>query len=192
MSPRSRGRPPGRGRRRHTGRRPATARVPLGLADGPGLNREEMAGCWFEEPSPGSRRSWAIPPGHGLYRGMDLELLDPDDDDELMFLIEAMHEERGPGGVKASDGPGNPRLHVAMHHVVARQILADDPPKTWQAVQRLAGQGYDWHNIMHMIAELVVHDVHAIMTGHTRHDPDDYARRLDQLPGDWPAPEALH
>jgi hypothetical protein len=35
--------------------------------------------------------------------------------------------------------------------VTANQILADDPPETWQTVQRLAGLGYDWHNVMHLI-----------------------------------------
>jgi len=24
-------------------------------------------------------------------------------------------------------------------------------PEMWQTVQRLAGLGYDWHNVMHMI-----------------------------------------
>jgi hypothetical protein len=201
MSPRSRGRPPGRGRRRQPGSRPATARVSPGVPDGPDyvseLLGEETAGCWFEEPRPGNRRSWAIPPGYGLYRGVDLELLDPDDDDDLTFLIEAMHGDRtdvsaSAGSVTANDETVNPKLHVAMHHVVARQILADDPPKTWQAVQRLAGLGYDWHNIMHMIAALVVHDVHAALTKDRQPDSQDYARRLDQLPGDWPPPDVLY
>src|SRR5258708_4423435 len=136
MSPRSRGRPPGRGQRRHPGSRPATACVSPVLPDGPDdesrLRCEEPAGCWCEEPSPDNRQSWAIPPGHGMYRGMDLELLDLGNEDEVTFLIEAMHEDDGhgpgsAGGVTSSDGPVNPRLHVAMHHVVARQILADAP-----------------------------------------------------------------
>lgn len=55
--------------------------------------------------------------------------------------------------------------------VVARQLLADDPPKAWSTVQRLAGLGYDWHNIMHMIAALVTEDVHAALTERRRHDP---------------------
>jgi hypothetical protein len=42
-------------------------------------------------------------------------------------------------------------LHVTLHQVIANQILADDPPETWQTVQRLAGLGYDWHNVMHLI-----------------------------------------
>ena len=37
-----------------------------------------------------------------------------------------------------------------MHQIVANQLLADDPPETWQTVQRLDGLGYDWHTIMHM------------------------------------------
>jgi hypothetical protein len=55
---------------------------------------------------------------------------------------------------------GRPRLHVALHQVVANQLLADDPPQTWQTVRRLARLGYDWHNIMHMIATLVTEDVY--------------------------------
>lgn len=77
-----------------------------------------------------------------------------------------------------------------MHQVVARQLLADDPPGTWQTVRRLAGLGYDWHNIMHMIAALVVEDIHHAMTENAPFDAGDYARRLDALPGDWPPPEA--
>jgi hypothetical protein len=190
MSPRSRGRPPGRGRRRQPRSRTAKHRA-FGVAD------EEIPDCWFENPIPGDRSSWAIPRGHGIYQGIDLGLLDRGDDDELMILLEAMHDVvdyRAPGGSEdaAGDGePVSPSLHAAMHHAVARQILADEPPATWQTVQRLAGLGYDWHNIMHMIAELVAHDVHAALAEHKRPDPADYRLRLNRLPGAWPPPEEL-
>jgi hypothetical protein len=93
-------------------------------------------------------------------------------------------------GTRILDGEQvNPRLHVAMHQVVANQLLADDPPETWQTVRRLAGLGYDWHNIMHMIASLVTDDVYRAISEHRRHDPASYARRLSELPGDWPPPE---
>jgi hypothetical protein len=72
---------------------------------------------------------------------------------------------------------------------VANQLLADDPPETWQTVQRLAGLGYDWHNIMHMIAALVTGDVYSALKEHRQPDLADYARRLSELPGDWPPPE---
>ena len=104
----------------------------------------EATDCWFDEPDPADRRSWAVPSGHGTYQGLDLELLDPEDENELTFLIEAQHAEfenaLGSHEDVIVDGePFSPRLHVAMHQVVANQLLADDPPETWQTVQRLIG-----------------------------------------------------
>jgi hypothetical protein len=89
VSPRSRGRPPGR--RRLDIRQAA----PAWPGDGPPLARQDAGDCWFEEPSAADRRSWAAPPVHGICREMDLELLDPGDDDELVFLIEALHHDGG-------------------------------------------------------------------------------------------------
>jgi Domain of unknown function (DUF1841) len=83
----------------------------------------------------------------------------------------------------------NPGLHVAMRQVVANQVLADDPPQRWQAVQRRAGFGYDWHNIMHMIARLVTEDVCSALQEHRQPDPAACTRRLSELPGDWPPPQ---
>jgi Domain of unknown function (DUF1841) len=156
----------------------------------------ETTGYWFDEPAPGDRLSWAMPSGHGTYQGLDLALVDPSDEDELTFLIEAQHTEfedalRNDEEMTAGDEPFNPRLHVLMHQVVAGQLLAEDPPETWQTVQRLAGLGYDWYNIMHMIAAVVSNDLYGAMKEHRQFDPADYARRLDGLPGDWPPPQAL-
>jgi hypothetical protein len=68
-------------------------------------------------------------------------------------------------------------------------VLAGGPPQTWQVVQRLAGLGYGWHNIMHMIASRVTEDVCWALTEHRQPDPAASARRLSELPGDWPPPE---
>lgn len=157
--------------------------------DGPGE-------CWFDEPIPGDRRSWAIPAAHGTYSGIELKWLNPDDENDLMMLMEARHPEWEEALARHEeiivDGePVNPTLHVSLHQIVARQLLADEPPETWQAVRRLAGLGYDWHNIMHMIAGLVSENMHRALTEHAPFDPADYARRLNALPGDWPPPEAL-
>jgi hypothetical protein len=67
-------------------------------------------------------------------------------------------------------------------------VLGDDPPQTWQKVQRLAAPGYDWHDIMHMIAQLVTDDVYHALREHQPFDRPDFARRLSLLPGDWPPP----
>ena len=149
--------------------------------------------CWFDEPVANDRLSWAMPSGHGTYRGLDLEFLNRADEDELMMLLEAQHAEFGDaiasGDEMIIDGePFSPRLHLAMHQIVANQLLADDPPETWQTVQRLAGMGYDWHNIMHMIARVISDDVYGAAKERRKMDPADYARRLQRLPGDWPPP----
>ena len=73
----------------------------------------------------------------------------------------------------------------------ADQLLTDDPPETWQAVQRLGALGYDWHNIMHMIAAVVSDDIYRAMKENQPFDPGDYARRLNELPGEWPPPQTL-
>jgi hypothetical protein len=155
---------------------------------------EEATDYWFDEPGPGDRRSWAVPPAHGIYQELDLQLLDPGDEDQRALLMEALHPDlagalQGDDDVIIGGELVNPRLHVAMHQVVANQLLADDPPETWQTVQRLAGLGYDWHNIMHMIASLVTEDVYGVLQEHRKPDPAGYARRLNELPGDWPAPK---
>ena len=50
--------------------------------------------------------------------------------------------------------------------------------------------GYDWHDIMNMIAAVVSDDLYRAVHEHRHFDPGDYARRLNELPGDWPPPQA--
>jgi Domain of unknown function (DUF1841) len=152
--------------------------------------------CWFDEPLPGDRGSWAVPSGHGIYRGLDLELLNPADEDERTFLIEAQHPEldgalRNDEEMIVGGEPFSPRLHITLHQIVASQLLVGDPPETWQTVQRLAGLGYDWHNVVHMIAAVVSDDLYQMMNERRSFDLGSYARRLSRLPGDWPPPQAL-
>jgi Domain of unknown function (DUF1841) len=192
MSPKS------RGRRRPVRRRPAERPGARHLSAVPGPGEEagprEAADCWFDEPASGDRLSWAIPVAHGTYAGVDLGSLDAGDEDDRALLFEAWHPELAAaleteGDVVVDGEHINPRLHVAMHQVVANQLLAEDPPETWETVQRLAGLGYDWHNVMHMIASLVIEDIHWALKEHRQRDPAVYVRRLRELPGGWPPPE---
>jgi hypothetical protein len=193
VSPKSRGRPPGRGRSRKAGRRAAPGRRPTGTVSA--WQAGETTDCWFDDPLPGDRRSWAVPTGHGTYQGLDLEQLDPDDEGERTFLLEAQHREmeealeRHKEVITPSGEPMNPTLHVTLHGVIANQLLSDDPPETWQTVQRLAGLGYDWHNVMHMIMGPVSVSVHQAMTGKAPFRREEFIRQLNELPGDWPPPE---
>jgi hypothetical protein len=158
---------------------------------------EETTDCWFDDPLPGDRRSWAVPTGHGTYRGLDLERLDPDDEDERTFLLEAQHLEMADALeaheeiITETGETMNPTLHVTLHGVVANQLMNDEPPETWQTVQRLAALGYDWHNVMHLIMGPVSSFLYQAMTAKQPFDRDEYRRQLDELPGDWPPPEEI-
>jgi hypothetical protein len=44
---------------------------------------------------------------------------------------------------------------------------------------------------MHMISAVVSDDLYEAVAGHRQFDPGDYARRLNELPGGWPSPQAL-
>jgi hypothetical protein len=123
--------------------------------------------------------------------------MNPHDEGELTFLLEAQHLEleealeSGEEILNADGEPMSPRLHVTLHVVVANQLLADDPPETWQTVQRLAGLGYDWHNVMHMIMGPVSEAVYQTLAKKQPFDRADYVRRLAEPPSDWPPPEKL-
>jgi hypothetical protein len=101
--------------------------------------------------------------------------------------MEAAHKEV----VTESGETINPMLHVALHGLVANQVLNNEPPGTWQTVQRLAGLGYDRHNVMHMIMGPVSAFLHQAMTGKQPFERDVFRRQLNELPGDWPSPEEI-
>lgn len=114
--------------------------------------------------------------------------MDPGGENDLTVLIEARHREledalRSGEQMIVSGEPFGPRLHISMHQLVAGQLLAGDPPETWQTARRLTGLGYDWLNILHMISAMVSDGLYQAVTGHRQFDPGDHAQRLNDLPG---------
>jgi hypothetical protein len=81
---------------------------------------EETADRWFDDPAPGDRQPWVVPPGHGSYRGLDLELLHLADEAELTFPIESIHPE------------------------LAHALGSEDEVIVGGEPFRLAALGYDW------------------------------------------------
>ena len=127
-----------------------------GLAGGlPNLDQLATA-----DPTVAARREFACPPIDGRVRGIEAADLDPADPDERRMLIEAEHPELAAvkAGRKFKVGPSgtaaNPKLHVAMHEIVANQLWDGEPPETWEAAQRLLAQGYSRHEVLHMLAEV--------------------------------------
>lgn len=140
-----------------------------------------------------ARRRWLLPAASGVVDGIDLGLLDPSDEDDRHLLILAEHPDLAEAidadqdEIELDGVTMSPRLHLAMHEVVANQIWHNDPPETWQTAQRLTRAGYDRHEVLHMLASVVSTDLYNAMSGKA---PLDMARTLGELaalPESWEA-----
>lgn len=131
------------------------------------------------------RRTFAMPYFSTRIGGDDFQELDPNDPDERAILIEGEHPEyhdalADPGFEGEVDGV-NPRLHLAMHEIVANQLWDNDPPETWHAARRLRDLGHDRHDILHAIGEVVMTHLHASLMAQKVFDLERYCAELDQL-----------
>lgn len=130
------------------------------------------------------RRLFAMPYNSVTIGEESFSHLDPSDEDDRHLLILSEHPEYQ----EALDDPPfegevdgvDPRLHVAMHEIIANQLWHDDPPETWQAVQRLIATGADRHDILHRVGEIMIPHLYGAMSGQSP-DPDAYRRELDAL-----------
>ena len=133
------------------------------------------------------RRHFAMPYFGTRIGDEDFPQLDPNDADERRLLIEGEHPEYHPALADPSfdgeiDGV-NPRLHIALHEIVANQLWDDDPPEAWQAARRLIEQGHDRHNVLHALADVAARQLHgALSTGLPIAD-SAYRRALQALGG---------
>src|SRR5438270_13480916 len=101
--------------------------------------------------SESERRQWICPEKTGRVGSIDLATLDPSDYDERRFLIKAEHPEL----LEAGDELVDATAHLAFHELVAQQIWDDNPPGVWATAQRLETQGYERHDIVHMLGSVV-------------------------------------
>jgi hypothetical protein len=122
------------------------------------------------------------------------EDLDPSDEDHRHLLIEIEHPEfhaalRDPSvdEVEVAGRPVNPRLHIALHEIVANQILGDEAPEVWETAMRLAALGYSRHDVLHMLVSVVGEDVRLAMVEDTPYDRERHLAALAALPGSWEA-----
>jgi hypothetical protein len=126
------------------------------------------------------RRRFAVPTIVTNIDGEEVEV-DPADEDERELLVVAEHPEYravldDPMSDELVEG-ANPRLHVALHLVIANQLWDDTPPEVWQAARRLLAQGHDRHEILHALAHELSHELYPVLTGQHAPDPDMTAYR---------------
>ena len=137
------------------------------------------------------RRQFAVPPARGVLDGIDLSLLDPADEDDRRLLIEAEHPELqraiedGRREIHTGGQAVSPVLHIAMHEVVANQLWHDDPAEVWETAQRLSADGYERHEVLHMLASVVSGEVYETLRGGQPADMARFREGLAALPGTW-------
>ena len=78
----------------------------------------------------------------------------------------------------------SPRLHIAMHEIVANQLWADEPPEVWRTAKTLTSAGYDRHEVLHMLGAVVSAEVWRVMSG-SSHDIELVRAELAALPESW-------
>ena len=167
-------------------RRNASGRTSVGTVERV-AERPDGDGAAAPSTSAEERRRFACPPARGRYQELELEYLDPADPDERRILLEAEHPElrhalrRGDDEV-VGDGRPNPRLHLAMHEIVANQLWDDDPPEAWETGQRLLALGYERHEVLHMLGSVVAREVWSALTPGVPSDPRRYVAVLRELP----------
>jgi hypothetical protein len=144
--------------------------VDLALLADPAARRELLA-----------RRRFAVPTIVTSIDGGDPVEVDPADEDQRELLILAEHPEyhdvlADPVSDELVEGV-NPRLHVALHQILANQLWDDTPPEVWHAARRLLGQGHDRHAILHALAYELSQELYPVLTGQHAPDPDMIAYR---------------
>ncbi len=136
-----------------------------------------------------ARRTFAV--GGPLILDDDGELtIDPADPDQRALAIRREHPEYAealadPVGDALVDGT-NPRLHLALHEIVANQLWDAEPPGVWPAALRLFASGMDRHDVLHALGEVATRHVYAALQERRPYDAAAYAADLEAL-GKGPA-----
>lgn len=112
-----------------------------------------------------------------LFGEESLEVLDDydlEDESELMDLVE-----------RFLPAPSDPTLRgvgSAVRTIVANQILNDDPPATWHAVERMRSAGLDRDHVLSQLSMVVYQSVIDALSAAEPSDPTHLVAALDALP----------
>jgi hypothetical protein len=136
-----------------------------------------------------ARRSFVADSGALAELGFSVE--DLGDSDVRASAIRREHPEfeqaldEGLDEIDLGDGPMNPRLHLAMHEIVATQLWDDQPSEVWVTAKRLLDAGYERHEILHMLMRPVSNQVWATWHDGEEYDQDRHVAELEGMPESW-------
>jgi hypothetical protein len=116
---------------------------------------------------------------------VDYPELDPGDEDDRRQLIIGEHPEYhaaldDPQFEGEIDGV-NPRLHIAMHEIVANQLWANDPPEAWQAARALLVAGHDRTDVLHALGHVNMTHLHNAQMRRQPVDVEEFRLGLREL-----------
>ncbi|MGA3363206.1 MAG: DUF1841 family protein [Solirubrobacteraceae bacterium] len=146
-----------------------------------------------------SRIAVALPPldararDRAAAQDWDVDLLDPTDPDERSVLIRLAHPqlddaiERDEDELTVDGRAINPRLHLAIHELVATQIIDGDPIEMFDTATRLIAAGRDPHEVLHMLGLTVSDQIWTAMHDQRPYDRDAHIAALEALPVSWDA-----
>ena len=111
--------------------------------------------------------------------------IDPADPDQRALAIHDEHPEyaealASPFADTLVDGV-NPRLHLALHEIVANQLWDAEPAGVWPAALRLFSSGMDRHDVLHALGEVAARHVYAALQEQRPYDAAAYAADLEAL-----------
>lgn len=137
------------------------------------------------------RRVFAMPHHGTTIDGEDFPRLDPADSDERGLLIQGEHPEyhealADPSWAGEIDGV-NPRLHLAVHEMIANQLWDGDPLEAWQAARRLRDSGMNRHDVLHELMAVAAKHLHPTLVRAEPFDIESYRRALNGLGRDTTA-----
>lgn len=122
---------------------------------------------------------------------VDMSVVDLADPDVRSVVIRHEHPEFEDAlrddldEIDLGHGPVSPRLHLALHEVVATQLWEGDPPEVWETALRLRDAGYERHEILHMLSRPVSDQVWAASHDGQPYDRERHVAALLSLPGSW-------
>lgn len=88
--------------------------------------------------------------------------------------------ERGDEEIEVDGQSMNPRLHLTIHEIVAKQLWEDDPPEVWKTAQRLLDAGYERHEILHMLGSALTTRIWAVLHASEPVASEGYVRALQR------------
>lgn len=100
-----------------------------------------------QPPAPGEMNRKQFVADRGVLAALSVTVEELADPDVRSLVIRHEHPEfedaltDRPDQIDLGDGPINPRLHLAMHEIVATQLWDDSPPEVWQTAVRLLDAG---------------------------------------------------